>query len=249
MIELVAPAGLMSTLGGDLPLFVSMTLNFMPEPGTLLLVGSGIAGLAAVGRGAVTPNEHPQTHRNAPAHSRSGRRRLAAQYSQAARRTACFRLRRSRWVADRRSRPVLHTRVGGVSPWEHRAPRAPARGCAAHRSLGEALGSTPAIAAPGMDSSFTVHLPPELAARSRAPHDRGSGDHHHCTSRPRPCGPRTEGGSGHNRLQQPHALRPVDTSDRLDSDSGKSSIEPYREENRNRCPVRSVCPARRAPGP
>ncbi len=49
-IKLVAPGGLMSTLGGNLPLFVSMTLNFVPEPGTLLLLGSGIAGLAILGR-------------------------------------------------------------------------------------------------------------------------------------------------------------------------------------------------------
>ena len=50
VVKLVAPGGLMSTLGGDLPLFVSMTLNFVPEPGTLLLVGSGVAGLAMLGR-------------------------------------------------------------------------------------------------------------------------------------------------------------------------------------------------------
>ncbi len=49
-VTLVAPGGLMSTLGGAFPLFVSMTLNFVPEPGTLLLLGSGIAGLAIVGR-------------------------------------------------------------------------------------------------------------------------------------------------------------------------------------------------------
>jgi hypothetical protein len=49
-VTLVAPGGLMSTLGGPFPLFVSMTLNFVPEPGTLLLLGSGIAGLAIVGR-------------------------------------------------------------------------------------------------------------------------------------------------------------------------------------------------------
>jgi hypothetical protein len=49
-VRLVAPAGLMSTLGGNFPLFVSMKLTFVPEPGTLLLLGSGIVGLAAVGR-------------------------------------------------------------------------------------------------------------------------------------------------------------------------------------------------------
>jgi hypothetical protein len=49
-VRLVAPGGLMSTLGGNFPLFVSMTLNFIPEPGTLLLLGLGVAGLAATGR-------------------------------------------------------------------------------------------------------------------------------------------------------------------------------------------------------
>jgi len=50
-VKLVAPAGLMSTLGGDLPLFVTMTLTYAsaPEPGTLLLLGSGVVGLAVLG--------------------------------------------------------------------------------------------------------------------------------------------------------------------------------------------------------
>ena len=48
-VKLVAPAGLRSTLGGDLPLFASMTLTFVPEPGELLLLGSGIASLALLG--------------------------------------------------------------------------------------------------------------------------------------------------------------------------------------------------------
>jgi len=49
-VKLVAPGGLMSTLGGDLPLFVSMTLNFVPEPGMPLLAISGIAGAVILGR-------------------------------------------------------------------------------------------------------------------------------------------------------------------------------------------------------
>ena len=49
-VKLVAPGGLMSTLGGNLPLYVFMQLTFVPEPGTLLLLGSGIAGLAIIGR-------------------------------------------------------------------------------------------------------------------------------------------------------------------------------------------------------
>lgn len=49
-VKLVAPGGLMSTLGGDLPLFVSMTLNFVPEPGMPLLLISGIAGAVVLGR-------------------------------------------------------------------------------------------------------------------------------------------------------------------------------------------------------
>jgi hypothetical protein len=40
----------MSTLAGNFPIFTSMTLTFVPEPGTLLLVGLGIAGLGAAGR-------------------------------------------------------------------------------------------------------------------------------------------------------------------------------------------------------
>ena len=50
-VKLVAPGGLMSVLGGNFPLYVSMTLTFVsaPEPGTLLLLGSGVVGLAVLG--------------------------------------------------------------------------------------------------------------------------------------------------------------------------------------------------------
>ena len=48
-VKLVAPAGLMSTLGGNLLLFVTLTLT-IHEPGTLLLLlGSGVVGLAVLG--------------------------------------------------------------------------------------------------------------------------------------------------------------------------------------------------------
>jgi hypothetical protein len=40
----------MSTLGGNLPMYVSMTLSFIPEPGAPLLLGSGVAGLVILGR-------------------------------------------------------------------------------------------------------------------------------------------------------------------------------------------------------
>ena len=49
-VKLVAPAGLMFTLGGNFPLLTSMTLTYVPEPSTLLLLGSGALGLAAAGR-------------------------------------------------------------------------------------------------------------------------------------------------------------------------------------------------------
>ena len=35
---------------GDLPLFAVMNLRFVPEPGTLLLFGVGVAGLAVARR-------------------------------------------------------------------------------------------------------------------------------------------------------------------------------------------------------
>jgi hypothetical protein len=34
----------------ELPIFAIMDLHVVPEPGTLLLVGSGVVGMAAMGR-------------------------------------------------------------------------------------------------------------------------------------------------------------------------------------------------------
>jgi hypothetical protein len=39
-----------SALGNLLPLFTTLTLSFVPEPGTLLLLGAGVAGLVVIGR-------------------------------------------------------------------------------------------------------------------------------------------------------------------------------------------------------
>jgi hypothetical protein len=48
-ITLVTPV-LTNSVAGALPLFAIQTLVFTPEPGTLLLLGAGVAGLAVVGR-------------------------------------------------------------------------------------------------------------------------------------------------------------------------------------------------------
>ncbi len=51
-VVLVAPIDLYTTTGGlgAVPTFAVMGLNYVPEPGTLLLLGSGVAGLAILGR-------------------------------------------------------------------------------------------------------------------------------------------------------------------------------------------------------
>ncbi|MCG8588095.1 MAG: PEP-CTERM sorting domain-containing protein [Proteobacteria bacterium] len=48
-VTLIAPLKMITGFGGTLGGFVSMQLNFVPEPGTSLLLGSGVAVLAAVG--------------------------------------------------------------------------------------------------------------------------------------------------------------------------------------------------------
>jgi hypothetical protein len=52
-VTLVSPTKVVTNLTGGLLILVvlgTLTLNFVPEPGTLLLLGSGVAGLAILGR-------------------------------------------------------------------------------------------------------------------------------------------------------------------------------------------------------
>jgi hypothetical protein len=55
-LTLVNPVLILSNLSGgtNFPAFAVLTLNYVPEPGTLLLLGSGVAGLAALGRRRVS---------------------------------------------------------------------------------------------------------------------------------------------------------------------------------------------------
>jgi hypothetical protein len=49
-LVLISPMFVRTNLAGDIPTFATLTLNYVPEPSTLLLVGVGIAGLALRGR-------------------------------------------------------------------------------------------------------------------------------------------------------------------------------------------------------
>ena len=49
-VQFVAPSTGSIGIFGSLPVFGTLTLSYTPEPGTLLLLGSGIAGLAVLGR-------------------------------------------------------------------------------------------------------------------------------------------------------------------------------------------------------
>ncbi len=56
VIRLVTPVRVTTTLGPPndiLALMGTLTVHFVPEPGLLLLLGSGIAGLAVIGRGRI----------------------------------------------------------------------------------------------------------------------------------------------------------------------------------------------------
>ena len=48
--QLVTPIAIQTSIGEDVPAFGILTLEFVPEPGTLVLFGAGTAGLAAAGR-------------------------------------------------------------------------------------------------------------------------------------------------------------------------------------------------------
>jgi hypothetical protein len=53
VVQLVTATKVFTTLTGafpELPVFAIMTLHFVPEPGTLLLLGSGVVGLVVLGR-------------------------------------------------------------------------------------------------------------------------------------------------------------------------------------------------------
>jgi hypothetical protein len=49
-LTLVSPGKVITNLTGPIPLISTLTLTYVPEPGTLLLLGAGVAGLAALGR-------------------------------------------------------------------------------------------------------------------------------------------------------------------------------------------------------
>ena len=49
-VQLVAPARVQTGVFGPYPVFGILTLTYTPEPGTLTLLGAGVAALAALGQ-------------------------------------------------------------------------------------------------------------------------------------------------------------------------------------------------------
>jgi hypothetical protein len=49
-LVLITPVKVITNIAGTLAAFATLTLTYVPEPGTLLLLGMGVAGLAALGR-------------------------------------------------------------------------------------------------------------------------------------------------------------------------------------------------------
>jgi hypothetical protein len=49
-LTLVSPGKVYMSTGNKLPLVGTLVLNYVPEPGTALLLGSGALGLALLGR-------------------------------------------------------------------------------------------------------------------------------------------------------------------------------------------------------
>jgi len=54
-VSLVTPVRVISDAGQALGMFARLTLRFVPEPGLVLLLGSGISALAVMGRGRMRP--------------------------------------------------------------------------------------------------------------------------------------------------------------------------------------------------
>jgi hypothetical protein len=54
-VSLVSPVRVISDAGQALGMFARLTVRFIPEPGLVLLLGSGISALAVMGRGRIRP--------------------------------------------------------------------------------------------------------------------------------------------------------------------------------------------------
>jgi hypothetical protein len=54
-VSLVTPVRVISDAGPVFAMFARLTLRFIPEPGLVLLLGSGICALAVMGRGRMRP--------------------------------------------------------------------------------------------------------------------------------------------------------------------------------------------------